>query len=177
MQRHTKKTKSPCISISQFLCDKYLPLLSAPLRRCEPPRRLSAFRAISMARTMFVARRTRPACHLPKRQKRINSSLNPFFRDIRLMLFPPASGLGFQPVPLFFPFPSSYEPIFFGFILLFLTVPRLRGASSSVRKDEGAPVQCILRIGCPRGGLRSGVVGSNAGESTDTWTKAQMTGK
>ena len=52
-------------------------------------------------------------------------------------------------------------------------MPRLRGASSSVRKDESAPVQCILRIGCPRGGLRSGVVRCNAGESTDTWTKAQ----
>ena len=39
-------------------------------------------------------------------QKRINSSLNPFFRDIRLMLFPPASGLGFHSVSLFFPFPS-----------------------------------------------------------------------
>ena len=40
---------------------------------------------------MFVVRRTRPALHLPKRQKRINSSLNPFFHDIRLMLFSTAS--------------------------------------------------------------------------------------
>ena len=32
---------------------------------CEPPRLLSAFRAIFLARTMFVARRTRPGIFLP----------------------------------------------------------------------------------------------------------------
>ena len=140
---------------------------------------MSAFRTIFLARTMFVARRTRPALHLPKRQKRINFSLNPFFR-LQACGFSFSAALPSARVPsasLLHPSPSLYEPIFFGFILLFLTVPRLRGASSSVRKDEGAPVQCISRIGCPRGGLRSEGVRTNAGESTDTWTKAQMTGK
>ena len=140
---------------------------------------MSAFRAIFLARTMFVARRTRPARHLPKRQKRINFSLNPFFRLLAYgFSFSAALQSARAPSSFFLPSsPSLYEPIFFGFILLFLTVPRLHGASSSARKDESAPARCILRIGCPRGGLRSGVVGSNAGESTDTWTKAQMTGK
>ena len=32
---------------------------------------------------------------------------------------------------------------------------------------------CILRGGCPLGGLRSGAVSRNAGESTRTWTRTQ----
>ena len=142
---------------------------------------MSAIRDVFLARAMSVARRTRPARHLPKRQKRINSSLTIFF-----CLQPAPSP--FWPLPdelCSFPFrltppspsPSAYEPIFFGFILLVLAVPHLRGASSSVRKDESAPAQCILRIGYPSDGLLFGVVRSNAGESTDIWTKAQKTGK
>ena len=88
-------------------------------------------------------------------RNRIIFPLKPLFRDIRLMLFLPA--LAFNPCRSYSP--SSYEPIFFEFILHVLAVPCLRGESSSVRKDEGAPVQCILRIGCPCGGFRSEVVG------------------
>ena len=36
-----------------------------------------------------------------------------------------------------------------------------------------ALVRCILNDGCRPGGLRSGVAASDAGESTDTWTRTQ----
>ena len=50
---------------------------------------------------------------------------------------------------------------------------RLRGVSSSKAATDGsAPVRCILNDGCRPGGLRSGVVTSDAGESTYAKTRA-----
>jgi hypothetical protein len=40
-------------------------------------------------------------------------------------------------------------------------------SSSEKAEEENAPDQYILTIGCPRGGLKSGVIGNNTEESTD----------
>jgi hypothetical protein len=64
--------------------------------------------------------------------------------------------LAFRPRRFSSSFPSIYEPNFFGFILLILTVARLRGASSSGNGEGKRPCPVYIDDRLPRGDLRSG---------------------